>query len=50
MHIIIFVMDILVVNAALLRNRDGKVRNEWLCIRAVGFVFIYLELMHNLLF
>ena len=42
---IICVLNLLVVSAALLRNRHGRVENEWLRIRAVSFVFIYLDLM-----
>ena len=33
--------------AALLRNRQVRGENEWLHIRAVSFVFVYLDLMCN---
>ena len=37
-------MDILVINAALLKIARVRVENEWLRIRAVNFVFSSPEL------
>ena len=45
---VICVMDILVVNAALSINRQGKVENGWLRIRAESFVFIYAHIAETL--
>ena len=39
-------MDILFVNVILLIVM-GRVENGWLCIRAVSFVIIYIDLMHK---